>query len=223
MKLSQIILLLLLCGSIFSCQSKKVQSTPMDGLLKSSLNDFLEEYAAANKSKDFPKVLDMIYPKLYEIVPKEMMLAQFESMEGETGMTFEMPNFEITNISEAFNHEDETFVHIDYMLDMSITMPDMPPHEHEDGEEHDEAAEDDGMREFMVAMMEMKYGEGNVKMGDDGVIHLKDFNTMYAITPTGSTDWKVIGNEYIENDAFKDMGFDIEIIPKAVLSHFEKK
>ncbi|MEY3051343.1 MAG: hypothetical protein RLY31_1128 [Bacteroidota bacterium] len=77
-------------------------------------------YFQATESKNWDAVADMIYPRFFEVVPKERLLEVFSQMEQE-GLTMQMRNFDVRNVSNIIRHGKESFVQITYEMEMSIS------------------------------------------------------------------------------------------------------
>ena len=84
-----------------------------------AIQNRLNEYFQATEAKDWSKVVDMVYPKLFTQVKKEDMVQMFADMEG-NGMEFSMKDFTVNDISEPVTHEGESFALVDYSAGMNI-------------------------------------------------------------------------------------------------------
>lgn len=141
------------------------------------ISDSLEVYLQANYDKDYEKIMDMIYPKLFDIVTRENMIAMFEGMSSE-GIDFEISNGIIDRISNLVVHEGERFATVDYRMDMMMRFT---------GIEYKEEA----TQNMILASFEGQYGPENVER-KDGAFYIKTDKTMVAIAPEDSESWKFI-------------------------------
>lgn len=69
-KLASFLLLLACCQPLLSAQDNQ------------AITGRLSEYFEATKAKDWQKVVDMVYPKLFTLVDKSEMVQMFQDMEG---------------------------------------------------------------------------------------------------------------------------------------------
>lgn len=182
-------LLTLFLISTSSIAQTENDQKPIEGLKKedsvtghrAEINKVLDIYFEANRNKDFEKIMDMLYPKLFDAVPKEMMLQVFKQMEGE-GMDFSINGADIKNISDMVEYEEEKFALVDYVLDMDMKFS---------GETY--SKEVMGM---MKGTFENLYGKENVKYDEENnAFSLKAKNSMFAIADKNSVDWKFIENK----------------------------
>lgn len=141
----------------------------------------LDEYFQATEAKDWNKVVDMVYPKLFTLVKKEDMVRLFADMEG-NGMVFQMKDFKVNSISEALAHEGERFALVDYSAGMNIRFTSA-------------AYQDSSMVNVLQASFAATYGEENVRyQKEDNSFDIQAEKTMFAIAPEGSADWAFMEN-----------------------------
>ena len=141
----------------------------------------LDEYFQATEAKEWDKVVDMVYPKLFTLVKKEDMVQLFADMEG-NGMVFQMKNFKVNSISETADHEGERFALVDYSAGMNIRFTSA-------------AYQDSSMVSVLQASFAATYGEENVRYKkEDNSFDIQAEKTMFAIAPEGSADWAFMEN-----------------------------
>lgn len=157
----------------------------------------LHEYFKATEAKDWNKVVDMVYPKLFNLVEKEAMVQLFADMEG-NGMEFRMKDFQVHKISETVAHEGERFALVGYSAGMNIRFTSA-------------AYQDSSMVSILQASFAATYGDGNVRYNkEDNSFDIQAEKTMFAIAPEGSGEWA-----FMENNPGQE-GLPGALIPEAV-------
>lgn len=157
----------------------------------------LHEYFKATEAKDWNKVVDMVYPKLFNLVEKEAMVQLFADMEG-NGMEFQMKDFQVHKISETVAHEGERFALVGYSAGMNIRFTSA-------------AYQDSSMVSILQASFAATYGDGNVRYNkEDNSFDIQAEKTMFAIAPEGSGEWA-----FMENNPGQE-GLLGALIPEAV-------
>ena len=154
-------------------------------------------YFEATEKKDWNAVVDMVYPKLFDLVPKEQMTEVFESIESE-GMKMSMKNFAIKNISDVITHEGEKFATVNYVMEMNLQFTSVE-------------YRDSLVQATIKASFDGIYGAENVQYDpEDFSFDIKAANTMFAIANEGTMDWF-----FIENDPNREE-LTAMLIPEAV-------
>ncbi len=124
----------------FAQDSDKV-AKELDSVALKMFNDVNE--------RNYDGIMDMSYPKLFEFVPREVMVNVFKSMfEGNDEFTVDIPKLiPEYEISEVFKVEKDSaeFAFINYDLKMSMTFHDIA----------EEGFDEEG-KEMMVDMMKMQ-------------------------------------------------------------------
>ncbi|MCB0586004.1 MAG: hypothetical protein KDD06_11845 [Phaeodactylibacter sp.] len=164
----------------------------------------LDEYFRATEAKDWNKVVDMVYPKLFNLTTKEDMVQLFADMEG-NGMEFQMKNFKVNSISEPVNFEGERFALVNYSAGMNIRFT-------------SQSYQDSSMVNMLQDSFEAAYGRDNVKYNkEDNSFDIQADKTMFAIAPTGSDAWA-----FMENNPGQEGALG-ELIPEAVKEQLGKE
>lgn len=185
--------LLLMCMPFFSIAQSDAR--------KAAISEKLDQFFQATQEKEWDQVLDLTYPKLFNLVPREQMLGLFQNMEAE-GMSFEMSNMKISEIYGAEDFEGETFSAVDYALQMKIILK---------GDSFNDQAMD-----FMKTSFETTYGADKVKTDrENKTFTIQAEKTLFAIADKGTDNW-----HFIEKNA-EQMVILEQIIDKEVLSKFE--
>ena len=193
MRTGKFILLIIWCLPLFSAAQSETR--------KAAISEKLDMFFAATQEKDWDKVLDLTYPKLFNLYPREQMLGVFQNMEAE-GMTIEMGNMEIKNIYGAEDFEGETFSAVDYAMQMKMILS---------GESFNDQALD-----FMKTSFETTYGEDQVTLDrENKTFTLQAEKTLFAIADDGTDNW-----HFIEKNDEQMMILE-QIIDAQVLAKFE--
>lgn len=168
---------------------------------QAGLDENIERYIQATENKDWEGVMDLIYPKLFNLVTREQMIQVFESLDGE-GMEFDFKQMEVDSISAFFSHEGEVFALVDYTGEMSIKLTG----EQYSGEE---------VLDLMLSSFRAAYGEEQVELDREvRTFSISLDKSMYAITAQDSDQWR-----FIENNEGQEAILD-SLIPAAVRTHF---
>ncbi len=150
---------------------------------RTSIENRVSGYFKATEQKDWNAVVEMVYPKLFNIASKEQMVEVFQSIEAE-GMKMDMKNFNIKNISDVVTHEGEKFATVNYDMKMTIGFTSVE-------------YRDSSVQVMIKNSFESLYGAENVKYNPaDFSFDIAASRTMFAIADEGTMDWF-----FIENDA----------------------
>ena len=111
--------------------------------------------------RDYEGIMDMTHPKVFDLVPKDMMITVYKSMfEGNEEFTIDIPKIVPEyKISEVFKDEDNNtdYAFVSYDMPMSMTF-------------HKEEGFDDDGKELMINAMKMQGLEG--KFVSDNTIEI---------------------------------------------------
>lgn len=191
-KLASFLLLLACCQPLLSAQDNQ------------AITGRLGEYFEATKAKDWQKVVDMVYPKLFTLVDKSEMVQMFQDMEG-NGMEFQMGEFEIRAISEVASHQGERFALVDYVAVMNIRFT-------------SQADRDPEVQALLQVNFEQHYGAENVRyQPEDNSFEIRAEKAMFAISDEGSQAWA-----FIESDSANEALIGA-IIPDEIKEKFKNK
>jgi len=165
-----------------------------DDLKTHFTTDLLNYFKAFNK-EDWDGVIDMIYPKLFDLITKEQMV-QFFSQLKELGMDMKIDFMKVDNISEVISYESSKFCRVYYNGILTIKISGIML------EDKEELKQD-----FISAygLDNVKYDSINEKFDIDGK------KSMMAISRIDSNNWTYI--EY--NEQQEEMLY--QLIPREVL------
>lgn len=166
-------------------------------------NDMFEK----TNQRDFDALIDMTYPAVFDLVPKDIMVTMFKSMfEGNYEMSIDLPEQKPEyTLTDTFKSEDSKteYAFMNYDMEMSMTFK---------NQEFDKEGQ-----EMMVNMMKVQGMDAsfenpskvNVNAPDRLVIFLKDEKT--------NGEWKMVN--YDPNSPLFVQILPVEIIEKAKNHH----
>lgn len=165
-------LLVMVCllGGTLSAQT-------LDTITENQIRAKLDTYFVATDAKDWDTVLDMIYPKLFDLAPRESIRQQFTSLEG-GGMDFSFFDVIIGDITDPVDYEEERFILLDYEHKMGISLIDTSM----------QAA-----ATAMFSIFQGQYGEENVTFDEaNSKFTVRVSKKMLAVIPTDTSDWRFV-------------------------------
>lgn len=169
-----------------------IHSQTDEEIFERDIKMFMDNTGTGN----FDAVLDLTYPKLFTLVPREQMKAVLGSMLDNPEMKITIAVNGIEKIHEPVVEGTETFRRIDYNSAMRMEL----------GDEMWE------QKEMMISGMKMSMGDVDIIADDDTQALLIDqLSTMIAIQEDGASDWK-----YLQFQADQAMMLKA-IIPEAVI------
>ena len=179
---------------------------------KAAIEKTFLEFFDATKEKDVVRIVDYMYPKLFELVPKDILIQTMEeSMEKELGgITFYEEK--IDSISAEIIIDDSRFAVIDYRFFMSMDVEQYKP------EEAGDSTNLIDVIEFTMEMLKLTHGEENVNLDETGSkIDINVITKAFAIQSNTDPSWKFI--EYKP----ESLDFMKQILPKEALELAAKK
>lgn len=166
-----------------------------------AISQQVNRFFKATQEKNWDAVLDLTYPRLFELAPREQIRKLFTEMESE-GMTFSFHDLEIEQISPVTVIGEEQFARIDYGSLMKI---------HLQGEEFEDASTID----LLQGSFEQSFGTGNVQyVPEENTFRVNSTKTMLAVARKTNNDWKFIEINPAQKDLMKN------ILPVEILDMF---
>ncbi len=179
------------------CPGQEQDTAP--ALIRHNLALFIQ----ATEDKNWEGVLDLTYPKLFELAPKEQMLALFQQME-DSGMKFNFENMQIDSISPVFRFENQGFAKVGYNANMTISF---------EGEIYGE-----DVMPFLKTSFETTYGKENVGYDQEKkTFKILALKSLFAITEPDTERWF-----FLENNPEQEVILNL-LIPEPVRRHFSKQ
>ena len=76
-------------------------------LAQTDLRNTLEEYLKLVETKNSEKVMDYMYPKFFELYPRDLMVKTLDESMNESTLEIELMDSKILNISMRYEHMEE--------------------------------------------------------------------------------------------------------------------
>ena len=111
MKFHQLSLLLI---ALLICQCKTSKTLSPSNNIKSEIDQNIKTYFEYLNRKDVDGAMNFIHPKLFEIVPRELMVGSFEQLFTDTTYTFSFDSLVVNAITEPITVEGSKYAKVDY-------------------------------------------------------------------------------------------------------------
>lgn len=180
MLMKRIILSLALTVVTIGLSAQKISSTD-DQAIEDRTTGFLDLL----KARSYTKVVDYIYPPLFEHTSKKSMFQIFDLLE-QAGIELEFNNLEILDKKLLQSDNDVKYVLIKYNMDMTLPL-----------------STDDlkGIAALLVPMIESSFGKENVEYNRaESYVNVKGEKFLIGIEDSKFSDWMFI----IYDDSFKN-------------------
>ena len=137
--------------------------------------------------QDFDGILDAMYPKVFEAVPKEQMKMGMQQMFSNPEMKIEFISNDIKRVTDAKKVEDKTYRAVFYRSEMKMTFV---------SEQDKPEADRKSFLDFMKTTMDTQFGQENVTANaEDTSLNIVMNSNMFAIKAPSYEGWKFIGND----------------------------
>jgi len=177
--------------------------------LKETLTKEANAYFDFMTNQNFDGVLDYMYPKVFEMAPREQMKSGMEQMFNAEDMTIQFLSNDVTKVTDMVKQDGINYAAIFYTSQMKMTFLT------EEGQTEDDKK---GFLMFMKATLETQFGEGNVAEELSTMSLIVDMSaTMFAIEDPKYEGWKFLGND----DAMKTLVNSI--IPESIRTELLKE
>lgn len=150
------------------------------------LRKTLEEYLKVVETKDSEKVMDYMYPKFFELYPRDLMVKTLDESMNDSTLEIELMDSKILNISPLKIVDTVTYAKVGYSFVMTL--------------KYIETDENPAPGEEVITMttniFKQMYGDENVSFDSEN----KKFRVyakkeMLALKTAYLKDWKVLGIE----------------------------
>jgi len=142
------------------------------------------DYFTTVMQQENEKTLDYIYPKLFDLIPKDRMLEMMNKTKADTTTRVSLVSPSVTRISEVTKVGGTDYVLIQYTFQMTMTFT---LAKNEDGEEETEPFD------FTAEVLKEKYGKKNVTEDrENNTLKANVSNEMFAIRDPAYTGWKFL-------------------------------
>ncbi|NOT49770.1 MAG: hypothetical protein HOP10_00660 [Chitinophagaceae bacterium] len=190
--------LFIACGG----NSSKDKTENTTGGIDPALEKRLAEYMKLNEELDFNRLMDYIYPKVFDLAPREDMVEAMEDFFKSEEIKVKLEDLKIDKVHPVFTVKDGSYAKIDYSM---VVLFDMSS----EGDSMEKKEQND----LIVKSMAEKYGEGNVGIDKEtGMIRVRMGTPMIAIKDEIVKDWSFIS--YKKDDPFLDKILSKEVQDK---------
>lgn len=158
--------------------------------------DVHQRYMQTVEQQDNAATLGFIYPKLFKLYPKGMMLQSMNKASADPSIAIAMHNPKVDNISGSMEHKGIKYATVGYSFLMTMQI----------------LVANEKMTEFTHTFLTDNYGEENVAFDSASTtFNIQVQNELYAINDPEFTGWKFLEKK-------ESMQILVEqILPKKVL------
>ena len=166
-----------------------------------SLVNRVNEMLRLTRLKDLEKVMDYTYPKLFTIAPRETLIEVMKNTYETDEYIIELDSVNVVTIFPIFKINDTSYAKVKHTMLMKMKYKE--PYDTTDKES----------KEFMVSLMQQKFGEGNVRFDPiANSLNILMVPDMVAIK-TKSSNW-TFANLDEDNPAVLNMLFSKQVLNK---------
>lgn len=160
---------------------------------KTEITNHAETYYTYLTNQNFDGILDYMYPKVFEMAPREQMKAGMQQMFNSKDMQIDFLSNEVNRVTDTVMVNDIIYAAIFYNSKMKMTFT----------SEMDKPEDDQkGFLDFMKTTMDTQFGAENVTSNfEDMSLTINMDANMFAIKDPQYRNWKFMGND----DAMKQM------------------
>ena len=175
---------------------------------KSEITKHAETYYDYLTHQNFDGILDYMYPKVFEMAPREQMKAGMQQMFNSKDMEIDFLSNEVNSVTDTITINGITYAAIFYNSKMKMTFT----------SEIDKPEDDKkSFLDFMKITMNTQFGADNVTSNfEEMSLTINMDANMFAIRDPKYNNWKFMGND----DAMKQMVDNI--IPERVRTELLK-
>lgn len=150
----------------------------------SALNRRIAEFMQVSKEKDFDKTMDYIYPRIFEIAPRKVMVEEMTKAFNSTEMTITMDNLKALKAEAITTAGATQFTRFQYDVSFSIRF------NKKDSTEEDMAAS-------YLELLKAQFGKGNVTYsGETDIFQIRSIKYSLAIKDRYSKNiWTFVNQE----------------------------
>jgi hypothetical protein len=162
------------------------------------LMDRLDSVLKVTQSKEFEKILDYTYPKLFTIITREQMVQELRSAFESEEFSVAIDSLKIKKIFPVFTTTDGQFTKIIHTMIMKMKFKEVI---------------DSSLVEPMIQQMEQGFGSGNVRFDNaTNSFIAKMVAEMIAIKDEFAKNWCFVNND--EENNLADLLFSKEVNEK---------
>ena len=121
----KILFIFLAISAFFSCKDEKKTEQTIAGtktITDSALTRRVNEYLQLSEEKNFEGMVDYLYPRIFEIAPREAILAEMKTALGGDEIDLQMDSLKIDSIYPSFKMGKEEYAKVKYSMLMKMNV-----------------------------------------------------------------------------------------------------
>jgi hypothetical protein len=152
-----------------------------------SLTRALNDYRLATQRMDLGRVMDMVHPTLFEVFPREAMVAAMESTFNDPEVPMRIDTVLIEGTKGPVEQKGIAYHLIRYETHLRL-------HSAADSTGNGDPARQKDQDDALLGTFQAMYGKGSVRFDDASRDYLiRTPNTMFAIKDPALGDWRFVG------------------------------
>ncbi len=165
------IFLFALLGSLAATAQKKAADP--------NLSTRLQQYGQLTLSHQYDKLIDYIYPRTFELVPREMLVDAMTAMFADTSiLKVSIDTAYVIGYHSPYKYKGGIYQKLDYVTKMSMVYTDSSA---------------DSLTNLTLGLFQLKYGEANASYNPDTrAYQIKTTESMLAIRDSYSPEWTLL-------------------------------
>ncbi|WP_026754431.1 hypothetical protein [Sediminibacter sp. Hel_I_10] len=176
---------------------------------KTDITKNAQTYYQYLTDQNFDGILDYMYPRVFELAPRQDMKAGMQQMFNSPDMQIEFLSNTVNRVTDSVQVDGLTYAIVFYNSKMKMTFV---------SEQNKPEADQKGFLDFMKTTMDSQFGAGNVTSDLENMsLTINMDANMFAIKDPQYDGWKFIGND----DAMKKLVDSI--IPLSVRTNLLKE
>lgn len=161
-----------------------------------------EEYLRIAEAKDSEKIMDYMYPRFFELYPRQLMVEIMDKSFNDPAFKIELMDSEILNISPLKTVDTVTYSVVDYSFVMTLKYV----------ESEGSPLPDEEAIQLTRGIFEQMYGKENVTyIPEETKFRLLAKKNMLVLKTPAFSSWKVLGIDENLKPVMK------KIIPEAII------
>lgn len=186
----------------FACSPRLSSPTLSSIDHKMEIEQMMQKVLVYTNAKQADPLLNLMYPKLFDLVPREMMVNEMEKLFSGNEMEYAVEKVKTNQISDIFTFENEDFAKVNYSMRLDFKFL------------HEEGADQDEFNQMMLNVFQATYGKEQVNL-EAGHFLIESENVVLAISDKGKNNWKMLEIKDAQKPLLKRM------IDQTVLKKFK--
>lgn len=150
------------------------------------IKSIVQEYLKLSEEKNSEKLMDYMYPKFFELFPREMMVQALDKSLKDPSLELVLKDSEILGISASKTVDTVTYSIVDYAFVMTLKYI----------ESEENPLPDEDTIEMTKGIFKNMYGEDNVKYdAENWRFTVNVQKNMLALKTPSLKSWKVLGTD----------------------------